>query len=83
LHLTGSTACYSDSFPFVYVDDVRTSQKARLITVIALLFISRWHLSLTGSTTFYEDSFTCLYVDDVRTSQEARLVSVIALLLYL
>jgi hypothetical protein len=35
-HLTtlwASTACYGDSFTFLYVDDVRTSQEARASTV--------------------------------------------------
>jgi hypothetical protein len=36
--LWGSTVCYCDSFTLLYVDDVRTSQKARPVTVIASLF---------------------------------------------
>jgi hypothetical protein len=31
-------ACYGDSFTFLYVDDVRTSQEARPVTGLALLF---------------------------------------------
>jgi hypothetical protein len=35
-HLWASMASYGDSFTFVYVDDVRTSQEARLVTGTAL-----------------------------------------------
>jgi hypothetical protein len=45
-------ACYRDSFTFLYVDDVRTSQET--------------HLQV--STACYRASFTFLYVDDVRAS---------------
>jgi hypothetical protein len=51
------SACYRDSFTFLYVDDVRTSQKARL-----------W-VSMAG----YGDSFSFLYVDGVPTSQKTCL----------
>jgi hypothetical protein len=47
-------ACYGDSFTFLCVHDVRTSQDTHL-----------W-----PSTASYGDSFTRLYVDDVRTSEE-------------
>jgi hypothetical protein len=46
-----------DSFTFLYVDNVRTSQEAHL-----------W-----AFTACYRDSFTFLYVDDLCTSQETRL----------
>jgi hypothetical protein len=50
-------ACYGDGFTFLYVDDVRTSQKTYV-----------W-----ASTAYYADRFTLLYVNDVRTSQETHL----------
>jgi hypothetical protein len=42
-------ACYGDTFNFLYVDDVRTSQETHL-----------W-----ASTSCYGDTLTILYVDDV------------------
>jgi hypothetical protein len=51
--LWASTACYRDSFAYLYVDDVSTSQGKHL-----------W-----ASTACYRDSFAYLYVDDVSTSQ--------------
>jgi hypothetical protein len=42
----GSTACYWDSFTFLYVDDVRASQKTHL-----------W-----ASTVCYGESFTLLQI---------------------
>jgi hypothetical protein len=65
-HLWPSTACYGDSFAFLHVDYVRTSQEAQL-----------W-----ASTACYGDSFAFLHVDDDRTSQEAQPVTGIALLFY-
>jgi hypothetical protein len=46
---------YGDSFTFICVDDVRSSQEthlwaSRLVTGIALLFICRKYLYLTGNT---------------------------------
>jgi hypothetical protein len=43
-----------DSFTFLYVDDIRTSQETYQ----------------RASTDCYGDSFILLHVDDVRTSQE-------------
>jgi hypothetical protein len=48
-----STACYGDRFAFLYVDDIRTSQKTHLL----------------ASKSYYGDGFTSLYVDDVCTWQ--------------
>jgi hypothetical protein len=67
-----SMACYRDSFTFLYVDDVRTSQNTHL----------------RASTVCYRDSITFLYVVDVRTSQETHLwppwpVTGIVLLFYM
>jgi hypothetical protein len=59
-HLTtlqASRACYGDSFTFLFVDDVHTSQETHL-----------W-----VSTACYGDTFTFVYVDDVHTSQETLL----------
>jgi hypothetical protein len=50
-------ACYEDSFTFLYVDHVRTSQET----------------SLWDSKGCYGDSFTLLYVNDVLNSQETHL----------
>jgi hypothetical protein len=85
-HLTTlwiSTACYSDSFTFLYVDDVCTSQET-LTGLIGLLRNSFTFLYVDdvptsqvrhpwASTACYGDSFTFLYVYDVPTSQETRL----------
>jgi hypothetical protein len=49
-----STACYGDSFTFLYVDDVRTSEETHLL----------------ASTACYRSSFTFLNIDDVRTTQK-------------
>jgi hypothetical protein len=46
------TACYGDRFPFLYVDDIRTSQEA--------------HLGVP--TAWYGDNFTFLYVNYAQTS---------------
>jgi hypothetical protein len=67
-----STARYGDSFTFLYVDYVHTSQETRL-----------W-----AFTACYKDSFTFLQVDDVHTSKETCLwastaVTGIALLFYM
>jgi hypothetical protein len=56
-------ACYGDSFTFLYIDYVETSQETHLQT----------------SRACYGESFTSLYVGDVRTSQEARRITEIAL----
>jgi hypothetical protein len=48
-HLRTSTPCYGDSFTFLYVPDVRTSQETHL-----------W-----VSKACYGYSFTYLYVDDI------------------
>jgi hypothetical protein len=50
----GLNGLLPETFTFLHVDDVRTSQETRL-----------W-----VSTARYRDSFTSLYEDDVRTSQE-------------
>jgi hypothetical protein len=47
-------ACYGDSFTFLYVHDVRTSQET----------------SLWASTAYDGDRSTFQYVDDIRASQE-------------
>jgi hypothetical protein len=56
-HLWTATACYGDSFTFLYADDVRTSKEIHL-----------W-----AYTACYGDCFIFLYVYDVRTSQETHL----------
>jgi hypothetical protein len=65
--------------PFLYVDDVRTSQEARASTAcygdsFTFLYVDdiRTSQEAHASTACYKDSFTFLYVDDVRTSQEAH-----------
>jgi hypothetical protein len=68
-----------DSFTFLYVDDVCTSQEIHLWTStasygIALLFYiddvrTSQKTHLRASTACYGESFTFLYVDYVRTSQ--------------
>jgi hypothetical protein len=80
-HLTtlyASTAFYVDSFTFVYVNDVRSSQEPHLWTCAALfLYVDDIRTSqkthLWASTACYVDSFIFVYVNDVRTSQEAPL----------
>jgi hypothetical protein len=52
-------ACYGDSFTFLYIDHVRTSQETRL-----------W-----SSMSCYGDRFIFLYVDDDCISQETYLGS--------
>jgi hypothetical protein len=47
-------ACYSNSFTFVHVDDVRTTQETYPYASMAC----------------YSDSFTFVHVDDVRTTQK-------------
>jgi hypothetical protein len=79
-HLWTSTACYGDSFTYVYVDDVRTSQETHLCTSTACYGDSFTYVyvnvrtsqetHLWTSTACYRDSFTYVYVDDVHTSQE-------------
>jgi hypothetical protein len=83
-YLTGNTSLCLHGLlglvlPFIYVDDVRTSQEARASTacygdsfklyMYMLIVPDRKHLC--ASTACYGDSFASLYVDDVRTSQEA------------
>jgi hypothetical protein len=77
-HLHASTACYWDSFTFLYVGDVRTSQEAQTSTAcyrdsFTCLYVGdvRTSQEAQTSTACYGDSFTFLYVGDVRTSQEA------------
>jgi hypothetical protein len=53
-NLKASTACYGDSFTFLCVHDVRTSQKTQL----------------RASTACYGGSFTFLHVDDICIPQE-------------
>jgi hypothetical protein len=53
-HLRASTACYRDTFTFVFVENVRTSYETAL-----------WTFNIC-----YGNNFTSLYVDDVCTSQE-------------
>jgi hypothetical protein len=97
--LWASTACYGDSFTFLYLADVRTSQETYLCASTAcyghsfdLLYIADVRTSqethLWTSTSCYGDSFTFLYLADIRTSQETHLwpprpATGIALLLYL
>jgi hypothetical protein len=81
-HLWASTACYGDSFAFLYVDHVRTSQETHLwaprsVTEIALpsymyMMLVPHKKHLWASTACYGDSFTFLYVDHVRTSHETH-----------
>jgi hypothetical protein len=49
--------CSGDSFTFLHVDDVHTSQETHM----------------RASTACSGDSFTSLYVDDVCTSQETHI----------
>jgi hypothetical protein len=56
-HLCASTACYRDSFTFLYLYYLRTSRETHLC----------------ASTTCCGEGFTFLYVDDVRTSKETHL----------
>jgi hypothetical protein len=57
MHLRASAVSYGDSFTFLYVDNVRTSQETCL-----------W-----ASTVCCGDGFTFLYICDVHTSQETYL----------
>jgi uncharacterized membrane protein len=64
--LSASTACYRDSFTFLYVDDVLTSLETRPVTGRALLFLyvndvrtSQEALLLTY-TACYKDTFSLL-----------------------
>jgi hypothetical protein len=73
-------ACYWDSFTFLYVDDVCTSQGAYDSTAcygdsFTFLYVDdvRTSQGAYDSTACYGDSFTFLYVDDVRTSQEINI----------
>jgi predicted RNA-binding Zn ribbon-like protein len=50
-------ACYGDSYTFLYVVNIRSSQETRL-----------W-----ASMACYGDSYTFLYVVSIRSSQETRL----------
>jgi hypothetical protein len=68
-----------DSFTFLYVDDVRTSQEAHISTavmgIVLLFYISMMfvpHRKHMFPLPVNGDNFTFLYVDDVRTSQEAH-----------
>jgi hypothetical protein len=86
-HLTSlqaCTACYSDSFTFLYADDVRTSLKTHLWAPTAcygdsftFLYADDVRTSLKthlwATTACYGDSFTFLYADDVRTSLKTHL----------
>jgi hypothetical protein len=65
-----------DSFTFVHVDDVRTSQYAYASTAcdwdgftFAYVDNIRASQEAYASMDCYGDSFTFVYVDDVRTSQ--------------
>jgi hypothetical protein len=73
-HLWASTDCYGDSFTFLYIDDVRTSQETHLwpstaYRGIALLFFV-YIAHLLAFTAHYVDNFSFLYLDYVRTSHE-------------
>jgi hypothetical protein len=71
--------CCWDSFTFLYVDDVCTSQKTRTSTVccwdiFTFLYVDDVCTSQETRTSAVccWDSFTFLYVDDVCTSQKTR-----------
>jgi hypothetical protein len=77
-------ASYRNSFTFLYVDDVPTSQKTYLWAyrasyrnIFTFLYVDDVPTSqktyLKTSTACYGVSFTYLYVDDVRTSQKIYL----------
>jgi hypothetical protein len=98
LYLTGNSytlsRCYGDSFTFLYVDDVRTSQEAQAsiacnLDSLTFLYVDDVRTSQEAQTSIAcnLDSFTFLYVDDVRTSQETTIrfhgVTGIALLFYM
>jgi hypothetical protein len=71
-------ACYEDNFTFfLYVGDVRTSQKTHLWASTPCYMDSFTYLYVDGVCTSHEtpvglhrDSFTFLYVEYVRTSEE-------------
>jgi hypothetical protein len=81
--LKASTASYGDSFTFLYLDDVRTSQETHIWTPTAC-YVDRFifyiyiyvrtsqETYLRNSTACYRDSFTFLYVDHVRASQKTH-----------
>jgi hypothetical protein len=82
-YLTESTACYGDSFTFLYVDDVHTLQEtlARPSTDcygnrFSLFYVDDVHTSqethARPSTACYGNRFALFYVDDVHTSQETH-----------
>jgi hypothetical protein len=69
--------CYGDSFTFIYIDDVCTSQEAYTFTArnmdsFTFLYVDDVCTSQEAYTFTARnmDSFTFLYVDNVRTSQE-------------
>jgi hypothetical protein len=78
------TACYGDSFTFLYLNDVRTSQETRpwgstgcYRDNLTFLYVYDIHTSqgthLWAFTACYRDSLTFLYVYDIRTSQKTHL----------
>jgi hypothetical protein len=75
-----SWQCYRESFTFLYVDVVRTSQEAQASTAcyrdnFTFIYVDdvRTSQEAEASTACYRDNFTFIYVDDVRTSQETHL----------
>jgi hypothetical protein len=76
-------ACYRDSFTFLYIDDIRTSQETctgihgLLRDSFTLLHVhdvcTSQETHVWASTACYGDSFIFLCADDVRTSPETRL----------
>jgi hypothetical protein len=81
-----STACFSDSFTFYYVDKVRASQKTQAFTVtgIALLFSVdevRTSQKTQAFTACYRDSLT-FSVDEFHTSQKTSLHCLLEVSLY-
>jgi hypothetical protein len=73
--------CYVDSFIFLYVNALCTSQKTRVASTVcygdsfAFLHVGDCTSKEThvASTALYGDRFTCLYVDDVRITANTGL----------
>jgi hypothetical protein len=86
-HIRASAACYWNSFTFLYVNNIHTSQETHMwaftvcygdsFTFCMDIVRTSHEVHLWASTVCYGNSFTILvYVDNnVRTSQETPVVN--------